>query len=273
MQLYRNGYKLTFEENFDGGMDKNKWTALTDTVKAHSAKSDNDFVPSHVVTQSAAKHEGAEMRYRPENVDVKDGHLVIRADRDGDGFQGGKAVCNGLVFARGYVEVEVLFPDFQKGVWPIFGIIATEGNMYKVAYDVAAVHGDKGKNAFNMYIKWTDEIYETDHSINCLYGKPKRFCPDQDTDEKLTPGYHKFGIEITEDYIIFYCDGNEWNRVDVRPSPYAVFGKKILCKLTAGMSIGLPNIDAPEPQADFPTEFKIRSIKLYQCDGDMLIMR
>lgn len=272
MDLYEKNYELVFEEDFSGGLAANKWVSVDETVKSHSAKKDNDFVPSHVVTQGAAKHEGSKMHYKLENVKVEDGHLVITAGRDGDGFEGGKAFCNGVVFAHGYVEVEVLLPEFQKGVWPVFGITATDGNMYKVAYDVVAVHGDKGQNAFNMYIKWTDEIYETPHSINCLYGKPKRFCPEVEG-EKLTNGYHKFGIEMTEDYIIFYCDGEEWNRIDVRPSPYAVFGKKILCKFFAGLSIGLPNIDAPEEDASFPTEFKVRNIKLYQNRGDMLIKR
>lgn len=272
MDLYEKDYELVFEEKFEGGLDGNKWVALDETVKSHSAKKDNDFVPSHVVTQGAAKHEGANMHYKPENVAVKNGELVITAGRDGDGFQGGKCICNGVVFAHGYVEVEVLLPAFQKGVWPRFGITATDGNQFRVAYDVVAIHGDKGKNAYNMYLKWTGDIYENEQSINCLYGTKKRFCPNGD-DEKLTPGYHKFGIEMTEDFIIFYCDGEEWNRIDIRPRPYAVFGKKILCKFTAGLSIGLPNIDPPESDADFPTEFKIRNIKLYQNSGDMLIKR
>ena len=35
----------------------------------------------------------------------------------------------------------------------------------------------------------------------------------------------------------------------------------------------LPNIEAPEDDADFPTEFKINSIKLYQNEGDLLVKR
>ena len=86
MELYEKGYELVFEENFSGGLEQNKWVALDETVKAHSAKKDNDFVPSHVITQGAAKHAGSNMHYDPKNVAVKDGALVIFADRDGDGF-------------------------------------------------------------------------------------------------------------------------------------------------------------------------------------------
>ena len=49
----------------------------------------------------------------------------------------------GLLKQGGYVEVEVEFPKFQKGVWPIFGLTATDGNMYKGAYDLAAIQGDR----------------------------------------------------------------------------------------------------------------------------------
>ena len=273
MQLLKEGYTLCFEEDFSGGAEKNKWVALDETVKAHSAKKDNDFVPTHVITQSADKHEGSKMHYNPQNVEVKDGALVITAKKDGDGFEGGKAVCNGVVFAGGYVEVEVEFPKFQKGVWPIFGLTSTDGNKHKVAYDIAAIQGDRAKNAFNMYIKWVDEIYEVNNSVNCLYGKPKRFCPDIDSDEVLSEGVHKFGIELTEEFIVFYCDGAEWNRIDVTPLPYAIFGKKKFLKFTAQLSVGLPNIEAPEENIQLPTEFKILNIKVYQRDGDILIKR
>ncbi len=273
MELYEKGYKLVFEEDFSGGLEENRWLCLDETVKSHSAKKDNDFVPSHVITQGAAKHEGSQMHYKPENVQVKDGHLVITAGREGDGYEGGKCVCNGIVFAHGYVEVEVELPKFQKGVWPVFSLVSTEGTPYKADYDVVAVHGDKAKNAFNMYIRWLDEIYETPHKINCLFKKPKRFYPDEADEAVLSAGCHKFGVEITDEFVIFYADGEEWNRVDVTPSPFAVLGKKNFLKFMAGMSIGLPNIDAPEDNADFPTEFRIKSIKLYQNDGDLFVKR
>lgn len=272
MELYKNGYELTFEEDFSEGLEKNKWTALDETVKSHSAKKQR-VIPTHVITSESAKHTGAEMHYKPENVYAADGHLVIKADRDGDGFQGGKVVCNGVVFARGYVEVEVLLPEFQKGVWPVFGIESTKGNLYETAFDIVSVHGDKGKNAFNLYIRWTDEIYEGRHQVNGLYGKPGRFYPDQTVEDILTPGYHKFGIEILEDYIIFYADGQAVNRIHTDNQAYSVFGKKTFYKFTAGMSVGLPNIDPPEDDANFPTEFKVKNIKVYQRDDGLLVKK
>ena len=273
MELYEKNYELVFEEDFSGGLDQNKWVALDETVKAHYSKPKNtDFIPSHVVTMAAAKHEGSNMHYDPKNVAVKDGALVITAGRDDEGFNGGKAVCNGLVFAHGYVEVEAELPDFQKGVWPVFSLVSTEGTAYKADFDVIAVHGDKGQNATNMYIRWIDEIYETPHKIGCLFGRPKRFYPEA-AGEKLAPGVHKFGIEITSDFVTFYVDGNEVSRRDVTPSTYQVLGRRNFLKFTAGLSIGLPNIDAPEDDADFPTEFKIKNIKLYQNEGDLLVKR
>ena len=64
MELYKNGYELTFEEDFSEGLEKNKWTALDETVKSHSAKKQR-VIPTHVITSESAKHTGAEMHYKP----------------------------------------------------------------------------------------------------------------------------------------------------------------------------------------------------------------
>ncbi len=272
MQLFKDGYELVFEENFEN-MEMNRWVGVEEKVKSHSAKKNNDFVPTHVVNQDAAKHEGSQMTYKPQNISVKDGHLIIKADRDGEGFEGGKAVCEGVVFSHGYVEVEALLPEFQKGVWPIFGLTAVSGETYGVGFEIISVHGDKGKTASNLSLRWTDEVYETEHLVKFLFNTAHRFYPDTATDEKLSAGYHTFGLEWCEDIVIFYCDGKEYNRVGIKAEPFEAFTQKQLVKFTAGLSIGLPNIDPPEDDAKMPAEFKIRNIKLYQRDGGLLIKR
>lgn len=272
MNLYRNGYKLVFEEKFDGGLEKNRWKALTETVKSHSAKV-NPLMPTHVITFSADKHEGAEMNYRPENVEVKDGCLVITAMKDGDGYQGGKAICEGPIFAHGYFEVEAELPAFQKGVWPTLSIKVLDSCQYRPEFEFIAIHGDKARNASNAIIRYLDPIYESPRIFTLMYGKEHRFYPIESSEELLAPGVHTFGLEWCEDYVIYYCDGVEYNRIDVRPSPYMVLGKRQYAKFNVGLSIGLPNIDAPEPDIELPAEFKIRNIKVYQCEEDGFVFR
>ena len=272
MNLYREGYKLVFEENFDGGLKKNRWKLITDTVKSHSAKV-NPLEPTHVITYNADKHEGAEMNYKPENIAVKDGCLVISASKDGDGYQGGKAICEGPIFAHGYFEIEAELPKFQKGVWPVFSLKALDSCQYRPEFDILAVHGDKAKNASNIVIRYLDPIYETPRAFNLMHGQNHRCYPMDKSDEVLTPGVHTFGMEWCEDYVIFYCDGVEYNRVDVTPSTYKVIGNRQFAKFSVGLSIGLPNIDAPEPNIELPAELKIRNIKVYQCDGDGFVFR
>lgn len=275
MDLHEKNYELVFEENFKDGLEKNKWTAVEDNIKAHIRKN-TDVVPSHVVTAEAAKHEGTNLHFKPENIYCDSGELVVRAGNDTDGFQGGKVVCNGCVMRYGYVEATVKLPKFQKGVWPLFSLEATAGAQYKTIIEIAQVFGDKGKNTCGMRIAWTDEIYETKHNINCLYsannGYP-RFYPAADSEEILSEGYHKFGMEWTKELIIFYCDGNEYCRVDIADTPYIVFQKGALSKLAFSMSIGLPNIDPPELDADFPTEFRIADVKVYQNENGQFIYR
>lgn len=270
MDLKGKGYRLVFEENFDGGAEKNKWKALSETVQAHSANDNTETVPTHVNTQAASKHVGAELHYLPENVSVRDGELVIRADRAGSGFTGGKAVMNGVVFSYGYIEVTALVPEFQNGVWPVFGFCGTEGTAFKPVADIIAVHGAKGKNAAGMYMKWIDEIYENEHSVNCLYDgndRYRRFYPSSSVPDKLSAGYHVFGLEWTRERLSYSCDGEVYCQVDITAKPFEPFTAGALVKFTAGLSIGLPNIDPPDKNTKLPTEFRVKNIKLYQNDG------
>ena len=272
MNLNREGYKLVFEENFDGGLEKNRWKVLEDKVKSHSAKV-NPLEPTHVITYSADKHEGAEMNYRPENVAVKDGALVITAAKDGDGYQGGKAICEGPIFAHGYFEVEAELPAFQKGVWPVFSLRSLDSNQYRPEFDIIAVHGDKARNASNVVIRYLDPIYEAPRAFNLMYNQEHRCYPIESSGEFLTPGVHTFGLEWTDEFVAFYCDGVEYNKIDVTASTYKPIGYKNFAKFTVGLSIGLPNIEAPSPDIELPAELKIRNIKVYQCDDDLFVFR
>ncbi len=272
MNLYREGYKLVFEENFEGGLEKNRWKLITDKVKSHSAKV-NPLEPTHVITYSADKHEGAEMNYKPENIEVKDGALVITASKDGDGYQGGRAICEGPIFAHGYFEVEAELPAFQKGVWPVFSLRVLDSCQYRPEFDIIAVHGDKAKNASNIVMRYLDPIYESPRAFHLMYNQEHRCYPIASSEEVLTPGVHTFGLEWSDKYVVFYCDGVEYNRVDVTPSPYKAIGNRQFAKFTVGLSIGLPNIEAPEPNIELPTEFKIRNIKVYQCEDDLFVFR
>ncbi len=166
---------LCLRKNFDGGMETNKWKALDETVKAHSAKDNKRLSRPTSTRRLRQKHAGAELHYIPENVCCENGELVIRADRDGDGFTGGKAVCNGfcvfLRLYRGYGSCAG-FPERRMAGVRLCG---TDGTVYKPMVDIIAVHGAKGKNAAGMYMKWTDDIYESQHSVNCLYDAEDRY--------------------------------------------------------------------------------------------------
>ncbi len=272
MENYKNEYELTFEENFSEGLEKNKWTASEEVEESVFAKRWGT-VPTNIIVTEGAKHAGFKMHYRPENVYCADGHLVIKCDREEDYFQGGKVVCNGVVFARGYVEVEVLLPEPQKGVWPIFSLTATKGNQYQPIFDIVATHGDMGKNAYNFYIKWIDDIYEVERKYNGMFESSKRFYPLRESDEKLSSGYHTFGVELLEDYIVFYADRQEVNRISIDNEAFSVLKRKTFLKFNAGMSVGTPYLDAPEADIKLPTEFKIKSIKVYQREDGLIVRR
>lgn len=274
MNLSEKGYSLVFEEDFKNGLEKNNWQAKNEELKSHPSSDKDELIPSHVVTAESIKHSGSVMRYSPENVYTENGELVIKAGKNKEGFFGGQVVCEGVVFTRGYIEYEVKLPKFQKGVWLRARLISTKGNKFDTAFDIVAVHGDKGKNASSMYMGWTDPIYEEYGMHNLLAGAKDRLYPNEaSSDEILSDGYHIFGLEYTEDKVVFSFDGIEYDIVNINSSPYYPFKEKNIYKFLFELSIGLPLIPAPEENADFPTEFRIKRVSLYHKDDGIIVRR
>ena len=108
------GYKLFWSDEFDGpNLNTDNWTCETG---------------GHVWGN-------AELQYytdRPENVDVRDGKLVITARKEN--YQGSKATSARLItlgkvyFKYGYIVASIKLPKTANGLWPAFWMM---GNDFK----------------------------------------------------------------------------------------------------------------------------------------------
>lgn len=108
------GYKLFWSDEFDGpNLNTDNWTCETG---GHGWGND-------------------ELQYytdRPENVDVRDGKLVITARKEN--YQGSKATSARLItlgkvyFKYGYIVASIKLPKTANGLWPAFWMM---GNDFK----------------------------------------------------------------------------------------------------------------------------------------------
>ena len=108
------GYKLFWSDEFDGpSLNTDNWTCET----------------------GGHGWGNAELQYytdRPENVDVRDGKLVITARKEN--YQGSKATSARLItlgkvyFKYGYIVASIKLPKTANGLWPAFWMM---GNDFK----------------------------------------------------------------------------------------------------------------------------------------------
>ena len=108
------GYKLFWSDEFDGpNLNTDNWTCET----------------------GGHGWGNAELQYytdRPENVDVRDGKLVITARKEN--YQGSKATSARLItlgkvyFKYGYIVASIKLPKTANGLWPAFWMM---GNDFK----------------------------------------------------------------------------------------------------------------------------------------------
>ena len=177
------GYKLIWSDEFDGKtLNADNWTAET----------------------GAGGWGNAELQYytdRTENVDVRDGKLVITARREN--YKGAPVTSARLItldkvkFLYGYVVASIKLPKTANGLWPAFWMMPKnfktwpgDGEidiMEEVGYNPNRVSSSIHCNAYN-------------HGIGT-----------QKTNEILIATaqteFHTYAVEWTEDYLKFYFDG------------------------------------------------------------------
>ncbi len=251
-KLSKKGYTLKWQDNFDGDeLNRDDWN-----VELHEAGWVNSEQQAYVDS--------------PENIEVKDGKLIIKPVDKGDGkFTSGRVNTQGKHdFKYGLFEAKVKVPKGQ-GYLPAFWMMPTDENLYGQwprcgEIDIMEVMGQD-----------TSKAYGTIH-----YGNPHK--EDQNTKvitkgKDYSDGYHKFAVEWVPGRITWYIDGvkfhetRDWYTANTGddaktfPAPFDQPFYMILNLAVGGSWVG--NVDDATVADMANQQFVIDYVKAYQLDS------
>ena len=183
-KLSKKGYTLKWEDNFDGdSLNRDDWN-----VELHEPGWVNNELQAYVDST--------------DNIEVKDGHLVLKPKKTKDGYTSGRVNTQGKHdFKYGIFEARVKVPKGQ-GYLPAFWMMPTDENLYGQwpkcgEIDIAEVMGQE-----------TDKLYGTIH-----FGKPHKETQGtyKTTKKDFSDEYHTVAVEWVPGRITWYVDGVKYH--------------------------------------------------------------
>lgn len=190
------GYRLTFDESFDGPLSVSAWGPGTRWI-AHTPYA-GDFGDARF-----ADPEGSFP------FTVTDGILRIEARKDGEKWRAGllssvDSKGNGFSQRYGYFEMRAKFPK-GPGTGPAFWLLGVaqlkDKSITQIEIDVLEHYGVH-PNALctNVHLWYPGEKHWDDGKSFIVSG--------------MTDDFHRYGVMVDSDFITFYFDGVELRRVE-----------------------------------------------------------
>ncbi|MBR2043600.1 MAG: glycoside hydrolase family 16 protein [Clostridia bacterium] len=247
-ELIKHGYKLVFEDHFDGEeLNPDVWT---------------------VVNMRQDGHNGHGAWRKTENLSLKDSNLTItaRIEDDGEYTSGMINTSKSFCYKYGYAEIRAKLPIGGPGIWPGFWTKSDyPGAPVNSEIDIFEMFGNDRQIEAAMHAWWRDRNYDTVHHISYGVGNSKkRF----DGDVTFSNEYHTIGYYWTKDFAEFSVDGEVYGHMDIGNCMFSAFHTPIYFIIS--MAFGLPFLPAPDEKRTEPIEYKIDYIRLYQDETGVL---
>lgn len=195
--------------------------------------------------------------YTEENAFIRDGSLVIRADRNGGVFESARMITKGKrEFSLGRIDVRAKLPEGQ-GLWPAIWMLGS--NIDEVGWpncgeiDIMELVGHE-----------PEEVHGTAH-----WGPPGRSFSDFKTgtkteSNKFSEEYHVFTLLWEQDLLVWYLDEEEFFRItpsDVTSTAYPFNGSFFFI---FNVAVGGNWPGNPDATTVFPQEMEIDYIRVFQ---------
>jgi beta-glucanase (GH16 family) len=221
-----NAYTLTFQDNFDGDLDRSVWK----TDRTETSNSTTNYA-------------------------TRNGTLKIWPERGRDGAFFDRTLDTDGRFSQryGYFEIEAKLPK-GKGVWPAFWLFNQIGDK-RPEIDImeaypggAAPWGAPGPDGVPVPMMYAPVVW-TSSVDRAGYGKVAT--PD------LSAGFHQYGLKWEENKATFYFDGREVYSLDVAISDPLY----VILDLWFGSASGEPDETTPTGESN---AFEVNYVRAWQ---------
>lgn len=283
MNLDKNGYKLVWNDEFDGSkLDSSKWTLRTD-MRGNSE------------LELCGEENSDVMR-------VDDGKLKLSVIKNDDIKSKARySTCysvttfNKMRFRYGYLEISARVP-FMQGAWPSFWLKSLSDDIcpppkadYMAETDVFEVFSNVDTVVPNLHKWYTHDITNANGDIinhtqggNMLNKSLKKQPYVFKSIANLNDEYHTYGFEWTPEFMAMSVDGEVYCTYDINSSfdrysdmsgfhdtVYVLFNNHIF---TEENSLWIPN-GKVDDRTKFPINYWIDYIRLYQKNeyGDLYL--
>lgn len=192
--------------------------------------------------------------YNKDYVTVKDGFLMITADKVGDTYYSGKINTRGKAeFRYGTIEIRAKVPE-GKGLWPALWMLGS--NIAEAGWPGA------GEIDIMEYVgRQPDTVHTSLHT-------PESHGNTVNTKTTVVPGlardFHTYGVSWNSERITFFIDSREVYTFSPEPKNEDTYPFKhpfyFLINMAVGGNFGGPEVD----DSIFPQQFIVDYIKVYR---------
>jgi hypothetical protein len=230
-------YVLTFSDEFDSGLDTNKWV-------------------DHIwyQTSNATKNYG-----------VKDGVLKIWPQRDAEQKFFDRTLVTDGKFEQtyGYFEMQAKLP-VGKGVWPAFWLLGRHGDQRPEIDIMEAYPGggpDSGWGDANLHpVNYGLTLHKTVAGDIPYATKLRDFAPYEGGID-LSAGFHTYAVKWEPSGITFYFDGKQLGPKYQDTDRYYSRPMFVLLDLWFGSASGTPDSTTPTGEGN---AFEVRYVRVWQ---------
>jgi beta-glucanase (GH16 family) len=196
--------------------------------------------------------------YKKENATIQDGNLLITAKKEGTSYTSTRMITKGKKeFQYGRIDIRAVLPKGQ-GIWPALWMLGA--NITDVGWpksgeiDIMEMIGGQGREK---------TVYGTLHWDNagshaCTCDKPGYSLSSGIFADK----FHVFSLEWDQQFITWYVDDVQFNKIDITPAELSEFHAKYF--FIFNLAVGGDWPGNPNTTTTFPQYLIVDYIRVFQ---------
>jgi beta-glucanase (GH16 family) len=202
---------------------------------------------------------GELQNYQPQNTIVQDGYLTIKANKEGSSYTSSRLISKDKKqFKYGRIDIRAKLPKGQ-GIWPALWMLGS--NISTVNWpkcgeiDIMEMIGgtpEREKTAFGT-LHWDNAGTKV-----CTCDKPGHVL----TEGSLNDRFHVFTLKWDAQFITWYVDDVQFNKIDITPGELDEFQKEFFFIFNVAVGGAWPG--NPDASTVFPQRMIVDYIRVFQ---------